>query len=130
MKNCKFLPRITSFYPELRFVKNLKYFYLNPILNYILQINFDYNHHNLKSRVRASNRDGHLGGESLVHGSELREDLSSLHLLFIKLVNSFTVGGKAGEGNILGHFRSGRTSTATFNNGNLRDAQSITVSDD
>ena len=80
--------------------------------------------------MRAGDRNGHHGRESPVHGPQLRKNLASVHLLFIELVNSFTVGWKAGEGNLLGNFRSGRTSTATLNDGNLRDAQSVTVSDD
>ena len=83
----------------------------------------------LKSRVGAGNRNGHPDREGLVHGSQLGQDLSSLHLLSIQLVHSLTGGRQAGEGDLLDNFRSGRASAAALNNGDLGDANPVSLSD-
>lgn len=83
----------------------------------------------LQSGVGAGDRNRHSDREGLVHGPQLRQDLSSLHLLSVQLVHSLTVGGQAGEGDLLDDLRSGRASAAALNNGDLGDAKPVSLSD-
>ena len=71
----------------------------------------------------------HLRLESFVHVSKFREDFSTSDLFFIKLGNSGSIGRQTGERNNLLSVVSGLTAISTLNNRDLRNAESIALSD-
>ena len=82
----------------------------------------------LESRVSTGNRYHHLGGERLLHVSQLRKEFSTSHLLNVQLNDTFTVCWETSEGNILLNQRFWSTSTSTLNNGDLGNADLVVLS--